>query len=183
MTAADLARWERHWRAASMPPAADPWLAANLDLLPPGPALDVACGDGGNALLLAGRGRAVTAIDIAPAAIARLRTGAARRRLHVATRVVDLDAEEALAGLGPFTAIVIVRFAPTPAQWRTLAGALAPGGRVLHRSFGRARHERDGFPLEFCLDRTVLEALLSPPWHLVRHDVDGEMEGYVWERA
>lgn len=182
MTTADRDRWEPRWRAASGPvPAPDPWLAANLDLLPPGPVLDAACGDGGNALFLAGHGRAVTAIDIAPAAIARLEAEAAGRGLAVATRVADLDVPGALAGLGPFAAIVMARFAPSPAQWRALLGVLAPGGRVLHRSFGRAHHERTGFPLEYCLARAALEALLSPPLRLVRHDSDGAMEGYVWE--
>ena len=99
--------------------------------------LDVAAGDGRNALWLARRRLAVTAVDIAPAAIARLEAAARERGLAIAGRVADLDAPDALAGLGPFAALVVVRFKPSPDQWATLLDALAAGGRCTCARSGR----------------------------------------------
>lgn len=54
-----------------------------LPLLPVGPALDLACGRGRHALLLAERGQAVTAVDWSPAALDLLERAAVARGLKV----------------------------------------------------------------------------------------------------
>ncbi|MFE0581075.1 class I SAM-dependent methyltransferase [Streptomyces sp. NPDC058874] len=59
----------------------DPALLAPADHLPPGRALDLGCGAGGNALALAERGWRVTAVDLAPRAIASTRASACARGL------------------------------------------------------------------------------------------------------
>ncbi len=100
------------------------------------------------------QGWAVTAVDIAPAAIARLRAVAEQawprdrgacgrpRRRQRRSRVS-----------GPFAGLVVCRFKPSAGQWASLLDGLRPGGRVLLCSFRRAQHERHGFPLAYCLDR------------------------------
>jgi SAM-dependent methyltransferase len=60
------------------------------DLLPPGRALDLACGRGRNALYLAALGWQVTAVDSNPAAIAALRAAAP----SVDARIADLERHE-----------------------------------------------------------------------------------------
>ncbi|WP_217370094.1 class I SAM-dependent methyltransferase [Nonomuraea antri] len=82
---------------AARPPAADPRpnvrLTEVVASLPPGDALDLGCGAGGDALWLAGRGWRVTAADLSAVAVERLaalartrgarphpRPGRARRR-------------------------------------------------------------------------------------------------------
>src|SRR4029077_14836611 len=61
----DLAAWDERHRGAAGQPAAEPasFVAELMPLLPSGPALDLACGTGRNALLLAARQRPVTAVD------------------------------------------------------------------------------------------------------------------------
>jgi cyclopropane fatty-acyl-phospholipid synthase-like methyltransferase len=54
-----------------------------------GAVLDVGCGTGENALLLAGRGHPVVGVDSAPSAVARARQKAAERGLEVPFLVVD----------------------------------------------------------------------------------------------
>lgn len=58
-------------------------LVAEVADLAPGAALDVGCGEGADALWLAERGWAVTAIDISEVAIERARAAADRAGVHV----------------------------------------------------------------------------------------------------
>ncbi|PRX97967.1 class I SAM-dependent methyltransferase [Allonocardiopsis opalescens] len=68
---------------AARPAAADPRpnarLVETVTGLPPGRVLDLGCGEGGDALWLAGRGWRVTAVDISAVAVDRL-AGLARSR-------------------------------------------------------------------------------------------------------
>ncbi len=57
------------------------WLREYAQALPPGTALDLACGEGGDALWLASQGWTVTALDFASAAVERGRAAAAERGL------------------------------------------------------------------------------------------------------
>jgi cyclopropane fatty-acyl-phospholipid synthase-like methyltransferase len=67
--------------------------------IPPGPALDLGCGTGTNAIYMAQQGRQVTGIDFAPRAIARARQKAQQAGLQEkvqffvadVTRLKDLD--------------------------------------------------------------------------------------------
>jgi len=64
------------------------------DMVPPGRALDLACGYGRNALYLARLGWSVVAVDSAKAAIRILRERATEAQLAVEGRVADLEAAE-----------------------------------------------------------------------------------------
>ena len=59
--------------------------------MPPGRALDLACGTGRNALWLAGRGWNVTAVDGSAAAIETLRVRAERAGVAIDTQIADLE--------------------------------------------------------------------------------------------
>jgi SAM-dependent methyltransferase len=189
MAEADRERWEARWaaRGDEPPGAPEPFLVRNAGALPPGPLLDAACGDGRNALwLAAARGAAVTAVDVAPSAVARLRAAAGAAGSAVEASVADLDDPAALACLGPFAAVVVARYKPSAAQWGRLLDRLAPGGRLLLCSFGKAQHERAGFPLAYCLDRGELEAALGSRLRLLAYEAFEErgeaLEGSLWER-
>lgn len=186
MSEADRERWEKRWRErAGDPGPPEPWLVANARELPKGPLLDVAAGIGRNALWLAARGWQVTALDIAASALERLASAAVRRRVRVDTRSADLDAPAALDGLGPFAGLVVIRYKPSPAQWRRLVGVLRPGGRVFLCSFGRERGGGD-FDPSHCLDEAELRATLEPDLACLRYERLGPasdwLEGSIWER-
>src|SRR5205814_8328377 len=80
------AEWDaRHRLAAEVTPSEPASIVRELlPLLPSGPALDIACGTGRNALFLAARGQHVTAVDFSGVALDILEVHA--RGMHVSVR-------------------------------------------------------------------------------------------------
>src|SRR4051794_38149719 len=85
--------WERFYAEnAQIDVSASPLLVEVAERLPPGRALDVACGAGRNSIYLAQLGWRVTAVDRAETAIALLRGRAGG--LAIDARVADLERRE-----------------------------------------------------------------------------------------
>lgn len=140
-----------------------PWLLDNVDLLPPsGRALDVACGRGRHALLLAAAGFAVTAVDRDAAALDRLRGHAGRLELDVLAEVVDLEAADVALGTAQFNLVVVTRYLHRPLVPR-LVDALAPGGILVYETFlaSQALHGHPTNPA-FLLQPGELPLLVHP---------------------
>ncbi len=77
---------ERLW--SGNPHSQPPEIVASMQ---PGSALDIACGEGADALWLAEQGWNVTAVDFSSVAIERARRAASERALRVEFKVADLD--------------------------------------------------------------------------------------------
>jgi SAM-dependent methyltransferase len=73
------------------PLAPSPWVADHLSLAPDGPALDVACGAGRHARLMARTGRSVDAVDRDVSRCLELGRSAARDRLPLRVICADLE--------------------------------------------------------------------------------------------
>jgi SAM-dependent methyltransferase len=131
----DAADWDRRYAGQDLLWSAEPnrFVAEELGGLPPGDALDLASGEGRNALWLAERGWAVTAVDFSPVAVERGRRLAEARSLRLDHVVADLaswsPAERA------FDAVVIAYLHLPLETMRTVlaraAAALRPGGVLL----------------------------------------------------
>lgn len=112
-------------------------------LSPPGRALDLGCGEGGDTVWLATHGWHVTAVDIAPTALQRLTQHAARAGVtdRVSTQQHDL-AETSPAGTFD---LVSAQYLQTPYDLpradilRQAAHALTPGGLLLIVDHGSVR--------------------------------------------
>ncbi|MBW3608065.1 MAG: methyltransferase domain-containing protein [Actinobacteria bacterium] len=131
---------DRQW----MPETPAEWLVEHADLLSGGGrALDVACGDGRNALYLAQLGYMVDAIDVSDVAIDALRAATDARGLTmtVAPRVVDLEREPLPAG--PYDVIVMTNFLQRD-LFEPLQDALAPGGLLVFETLARAHVDELG---------------------------------------
>ena len=110
-------------------------LAAEAPSLPPGRAMDIGCGEGGDAIWLASQGWEVTAVDFADAALARTtqhaeEAGVAER---IETRRIDVRSFDAA---GETWDLVTSHFfhlpdGGMPDVVRRLASAVAPGGTLL----------------------------------------------------
>lgn len=134
------ARPDREW----LPEAPAEWLVEHAALLGGGGrALDVACGDGRNALYLAQLGYMVDAIDVSDVAIGALRGAVEQRGLAmtIAPRVVDLEREPLPAG--PYDVIVTLNFLQRD-LFGALRDALAPGGVLLYETLGQAHVDELG---------------------------------------
>lgn len=127
--------WEAHHRQRGRETTVNPILAEVAGALPPGTALDIGCGAGGDAIWLATRGWTVTAIDISSIALGRLADRAQRHGF--AERVVveqhdlarsfphgDFDLVSAQYLHSPFDL-------PRTTILRRAAHALRPDGRLL----------------------------------------------------
>ena len=68
------------------------FLVDNIELLPPGRALDLATGSGRNAIYLAAKGYQVDAVDISAEAIDATSEAARRAGVSVNAKIVDLEA-------------------------------------------------------------------------------------------
>ncbi|MBG6216302.1 SAM-dependent methyltransferase [Arthrobacter sp. CAN_A6] len=113
----------------------NPQLVTEAQEVPPGRALDVGCGEGADAIWLAGRGWQVTGVDISPVALARAREQAdlVDRGLRIEWRAEDLLSWEPEPRAYD---LVSVQFMQLPSAARTplfrrLAASVAPGGMLL----------------------------------------------------
>ncbi|MCX4830736.1 methyltransferase domain-containing protein [Streptomyces sp. NBC_01016] len=101
--------------------------------LPPGQALDVGCGEGGDALWLARRGWQVTAVDVSEVALRRAAAAGADVAGRVSWAQADLAVTPPPAGAFDLVTLQyfpLLRSAGLPAL-RGLVDAVAPGGTLL----------------------------------------------------
>ena len=114
-------------------PSASAVLREHYWLLPStGKSLDLACGRGGNAILLAEQGLQTHAWDIADTAIAELRQLARQRNLSIATEQRDVCVRPPEAN--GFDVIVVSRFLHRPLL-PAIAQALRPKGLLFYQTF------------------------------------------------
>jgi len=152
------------------------WLIDNADLLPRGgKVLDVACGRGRQALLLASAGFDVHAIDRDEDAIQFLQATADRLGLSLSCEVVDLEAETIPDLPGPCDAILVFNYLHRPLMG-ALRAALAPGGRLFYETF-TAQQAQQGRPKNpaFLLNAGELPGLVAPL--SVLRSREGEFDG------
>lgn len=170
---------------AARPAATDPRpnvrLTETVADLPPGEALELGCGEGGDTLWLARRGWRVTAVDLSAVAVERL--NALARSHGLADRVTaerhDLGASFPEGPDGGFD-LVTAHYLHSPfdldrsAVLRRAAQALRPGGRLLvvdHGSTAPWSWNQDP-DVRFPSPREVAEGLALDPadWTVERAD-------------
>ncbi|HEX8970325.1 class I SAM-dependent methyltransferase [Oryzihumus sp.] len=136
----DADAWNTRYAGSELVWSAGPnqWVESELAGLPPGRALDLACGEGRNALWLAGLGWRVTASDFAEQGLAKGR--AAQDRLEAGGTPMALEwvCADATAVTWPpdaFDLVVVAYLQLVPPlrreATRRAAAALAPGGTLL----------------------------------------------------
>lgn len=164
------------------------WLIDNRDLWPRhGRVLDVACGKGRHALLMAQSGLHVRAIDRSADAIATLQHEADRLGLQIDAAVVDLETDPPPSvGESLYDAVLVFNYLHRPLM-PAIRAALKPGGRIFYETFTTRQAER-GHPRNpaFLLKDGELAELMAP-FAILRSregDIDGRfIASVVAERA
>ena len=132
----DATWWDKRFAERQqllLPP--EEMLKRHLDRLKPCKALDIACGDGRNALYLAEKGFQVTGVDFSASALSRLQTFAQERRLVVETALTDLSSEEAFCGLGIYDTVIINHYRLPLSLVERLCQHVTSGGTVWINGF------------------------------------------------
>ena len=133
--AVDREAWNRRYAGSELLWTARPnrCLEAEIASLPPGRALDVACGEGRNAVWLAERGWQVTGVDFSDVALAKARRLAGDRGVSVAWLCADVRQFVPPSRAFDLVAVLYLHLT-APERRDVLAGAadaLAPGGVLL----------------------------------------------------
>ena len=127
--------WNARYSGAELLWKADPnrFLVEEIADLQPGSALDVACGEGRNAVWLAGRGWQVTGVDFSDVALSKARRLADDRGVSV--EWVNADVAEWDPPAGAFDLVILFYLQLPEAErhqvYGRMAGGLAPGGTIL----------------------------------------------------
>lgn len=129
----DSAKWNARYQHSQATPQPCALLNECRFLLPhQGTALDLACGMGGNALLLAQQGLQTDAWDIADIAIDRLQQRADQQQLPIRAQVRDVESQPPHANR--YDCIVVSYFLDR-ALCPALIAALKPGGLLFYQTF------------------------------------------------
>ncbi|MDE3203201.1 MAG: class I SAM-dependent methyltransferase [Acidobacteriota bacterium] len=127
--------WDDRYRGETLVWKADPnqFLVGEVADLSPGRALDVACGEGRNAVWLATQGWDATGVDFSAVALAKGARLASDRGVEVTW--VEADLQDWSPPAGAFD-LVAVFYLQVPAAerrriYRRMADAVAPGGTML----------------------------------------------------
>ncbi len=139
-----MRRWPgRREHIGTAPLGPSPWLLSNALLAPPGArTLDVACGRGRHALLLAAAGSPVRALDGDPRCVEGLGKVARNLRLPLDVELSDLSRGDTL-GQGEWELVLAFDCAVRPLV-PALVRALRPGGVLICEGFTREQGERYG---------------------------------------
>jgi SAM-dependent methyltransferase len=177
-TQEDTARsyWDGFYAGLTLPPdwtpKVNPLLAGQVGDVPPGTALDLGCGTGGDAVWLAARGWRVTAVDVSDVVLDRARAHAMAS--GVAERI-DWQCHDLTATFpeGTFD-LVSAQFLHSPLErpgerdgiLRRAATAVAPGGLLVigaHAGAPTWMHEPPPFAVHMPTTQEVLAALALDP--------------------
>ena len=170
----DAATWDARYAGAGRVWSGQPngALVAEVAGLAPGRALDVGCGEGADAVWLAHRGWAVTALDVSRVALDRARRHAQEAGVQV--EQVHAGLVEAQLPAGSFDLVsaqyAVLLKTPGAVAERTLADLVAPGGTLLvvHHDLGpeHAHAHEGGFDPELYALPADVAAVLGEGWRV-----------------
>ena len=167
--------WNRRYEGSELLWTAEPnrFLVAEASGLPPGRALDLACGEGRNAVWLAERGWEVTGVDFAEVGLEKARGLAAARGVDATWVYADLLEYDPPPEAFDLVALLYLQL-PEGERRRVLrraVAAVAPGGTLLVVAHDRSNLEHGhGGPQD--------PSVLATP-----EEVAGDLDGLEVERA
>jgi 2-polyprenyl-3-methyl-5-hydroxy-6-metoxy-1,4-benzoquinol methylase len=163
----DRRRWEQKHRDAKFLGEPAPFLLECSPHLPPGRALDLACGLGANALYLAREGFEVEAFDWSIEGLRMLAAAARETRRPVGA--VACDVTRFPLPRQRYDVLVCFRFLDR-SLWPSMAESLRPGGALVVETFNRRyRETRPDFPEAYCLEEGELLRAFGATLRIARY--------------
>ena len=127
--------WDARYEAKGALWGAEPnqFLAEIADVMEPGTALDLGCGQGRNSFWLASRGFTVTGLDLSPVAIEQARAVAVEFDVDVSFESVDLTTWDPAGRVWDLVVLTYLHLSEKrrPVVHDAAKRAVAPGGRVV----------------------------------------------------
>lgn len=170
----NAAEWDEMYASATQMFSGRPNFALVTDVsgLQPGRALDIGCGEGADAVWLAGGGWAVTALDVSRVALDRAAQSARESAVNVRWLHAGLvDAALPEAGFDLVSAqYPALRSSPDHTAERALLATVAPGGLlhvVYHAGFDSEEARSRGIdPADYVWPTDIVTALLAGDWQI-----------------
>ena len=171
--------WDEKYRGRARMFSGNPndVLVAEAGDLPPGQALDVGCGEGGDTLWLARRGWQVTAVDVSQVALERAAAAAASAGVAGSVAWARADLTTTPPPAGAFDLVSVQYFPllrrPGHAALRGLLDAVAPGGTLLvatHALADLTPRPEDGFVPTAYYQPDDIARLLGTTWHILLNE-------------
>jgi SAM-dependent methyltransferase len=164
----DQIRWDERYRRSAPSFTPHPLAERALSMeLPDGPVADLACGPSGSALLAAGQGRQVVAVDVSRVALDLLADEARRRGLDHLIRRIHADLARWRPSPDRYALVLCTGFWDR-AVFSTACAAVRPGGLLGWEAFTqRARLARPSLPEQWCLAPGEPSSLLPAAWRLI----------------
>ncbi len=116
------------------PIAPERFLIENFQLLPKGLALDIAMGEGRNAIYLATRGFDVDGVDVDPDAVRRARTAARKLGAPIRGIVGNVEDGTYIIPLETYDVVAVFNYLHRP-LFNDIRDGLKPGGVVVYQTF------------------------------------------------
>jgi SAM-dependent methyltransferase len=161
MSLKDKEKWNAKYDSSTCLAGREPsrWLADHAELLAgKGKALDIAMGEGRNALFAASLGYDVLGIDISEVGVSRAETLARQNKLMIHTQIVDLDHYK--IDENAYDLIICFYFL-NRRLFEGICKGLRPGGILIFETFTVDYLQYSGFKREWVLEKNELREAFS----------------------
>ncbi|MBM3463965.1 MAG: class I SAM-dependent methyltransferase, partial [Armatimonadetes bacterium] len=146
-----------------------PFLMENLGFVRRGRALDVAMGEGRNAIFLAENGFEVTGIDISETAVTHAREWSARWNVNIDSQVADLESIELPENT--YDLVVVVHYLQR-SLFEQIIRTLKPGGMLIYETYTEDHVKYRPMRPDYLLKRNELLRAFSPLYVMLYREID-----------
>jgi len=177
--------WDLRYQTTGklLPP--ESFLVNHLSWLKPGSVYDLACGIGGNSIVLSQHGFSVNSVDFSKVALDTLNKTARAGSHSVNTIEMDLTKERSFKSLTKVDNIVVIHYKLENDLLNYIPSLLNNKGLFLYCTFNLRQSEHGKFPTIYCLKP---EELVNKSWDLklLKYDTfkneKGHQDGYLFQK-
>lgn len=179
MSLKDKEKWNEKFSVPDFVAGRDPsdWLIQNRDLLSgSGQALDIAAGEGRNAIFAATLGFEVLAVDISEVGLRKAHSLAQEKNLNIQTLIADLDSYN--PGKNAYDLVLCFNFL-NRRLFPEIITALKPGGLVFYETFTTDYLKYSSFKREWVLEPNELLQVFRDFRILRYQEVDRDSKAFA----